>query len=155
MSIWLNRHRWRNIPVWKTPPDMQTREELQENCGGKIAWAWLAHTHIHTHRHKLMSHVVSTVAGLVGTRSSRKLIGQSRANGMAQRGFRFTWAAGEVQRRKQSVTHWHVRKRLFLIRTERQTNNIYSQKQISCKNKNALSAITSSRDGITPSLLLA
>ena len=54
--------------------------------------------------------VVCTVTGFEGTGSSRKLIGLSGANGRAGRGLRVTWAAGEAERRKQSVTltHSHV-----------------------------------------------
>ena len=37
---------------------------------------------------------ICTVAGLVGSGSSRKLIGLSRTNGRARQGLRGTWAAG-------------------------------------------------------------
>lgn len=52
--------------------------------------------------------MVCTVAGLAGAGSSGKLIGLSGANGMAGRGLRVTWAAGEAERRKQSVTRAHT-----------------------------------------------
>lgn len=54
------------------------------------------------------THQVSTVTGLAGAGSGRKLIGLSGANGMAGRGLRVTWAAGEAERKKQSVTHSHT-----------------------------------------------
>lgn len=47
------------------------------------------------------SHVVCTVTGLAGTGSSRKLIGLSRANGIAGRGLRVTWAASEAEKAKR------------------------------------------------------
>lgn len=52
--------------------------------------------------------VVCTVTGLAGTGSGRKLIGLSGANGRAGQGLRVTWAAGEAERRKQSVTLTHT-----------------------------------------------
>lgn len=54
------------------------------------------------------SHVICTVTGLVGVGCSRKLIGLSGANGIAGWGLRVTWASGEAQRRKQSITHIHT-----------------------------------------------
>lgn len=54
-------------------------------------------TLIHT-----QSYAVCTVTGLAGAGSRGKLIGLSRANGMAGWGLRVTWAAGEAERRKQS-----------------------------------------------------
>lgn len=55
------------------------------------------------------SHVTCTVTGLAVAGSSRKLIGLGGANGMAGRGLRVTWAAGEAEWRKQSCyTHTHT-----------------------------------------------
>lgn len=48
----------------------------------------------------IKTHVFCTVTGLAGTGSSRKLIGLSRANGMAGRGLRVTWAASEAEKAK-------------------------------------------------------
>lgn len=76
----------------KTATNMQTEDRLQVAVGG-------CGTH---------SHVVCTVTGLAGTGSSRKLIGLSGANGMAGWGLRVTWAAGEAERRKQSITYSHT-----------------------------------------------
>lgn len=51
-----------------------------------------------------VSHVICTVTGLSGAGgSSRKLIGQSGANGRAGRGLRVTWATGEARAEKSKA----------------------------------------------------
>lgn len=80
-----------------------------------------------------LSHVICTVTGLAGARSSRKLIGLSGANGMAGRGLRVTWAAGEAERRKQSVTNTHTchthmyRQRTTLTHTPDHTSDLQQE----------------------------
>ena len=95
---------WQNKDVHAHADGGTAAGEPAGLVAGGAMWAWHTHTHTHTHTH---SHVICTVTGLVGVGSSRKLIGLSRANGMAGRGLRVTWAAGEAERRKQSVTHSH------------------------------------------------
>lgn len=51
-------------------------------------------------------HVIYTVTGLPVAGSSRELIGQGGANGMAGWGLRVTWAAGEAERRSKAL-HTH------------------------------------------------
>lgn len=92
-----NTHDYHTLQDDATATNMQTEDRLQVAVGG-------CGTH---------SHVVCTVTGLAGTGSSRKLIGLSGANGMAGWGLRVTWAAGEAERRKQSITYSHTHTHLF------------------------------------------
>jgi len=80
-------------PVWRHK-DLHTHADTGSAAGG--GWRW--------HEHGTQSHVVCTVTGLAGTGNSRKLIGLSRANGMAGRGLKVTWSAREAERKKQSIT---------------------------------------------------